>query len=443
MKTFEQTVISEDIKRFGKMKMYKRKDPLNSHKYKMGRGLNRKTLRQVPKSQEDGVKGPKISSTIASFVKQLDVSNKLVDVAKKAPTGVWRISKAQVLDVAKKYKFNVPDTEKPMKHLGSTGIQMVRFKPGVFYLYKPHRKTRKTRMRTAAGRKTGHFQMGMGIVKTFKQFFQINERVTFLEINNDLEYLDSIGIFDILWEHKEDILNKNLSKQKVKNSMHNLHQLKYPNPQIVIHTSEEWNIHWRVKSTGFGELVKHSDKIISLAIIKKGIWWSILDLKKDKFKAEASNASNFIFITILPLLTQSNDKFTFKDILKRVLLHEVSHTKQKLTKNILLRSPKTKKKYINYIKKGIADPIRFRNLHDINPMEYESILNELIYVFLTNFTSNDILIALKTNKLFNLLNILPTKIDKTTQQKLKHWLQDKRLYRLLVKHLYNTIKEDN
>lgn len=162
MESFKQQLTNESLKRFGKLKLHKYKDPLKSHKYKMARGINRKTLRQVPKSQEDGVKGPKISSTIASFVKQLDVSNKLVDVAKKAPTGVWRISKAQVFDIAKKYKFNIPNRDKPMKHLGSTGIQMVRLKPNVFYLYKPRRKTRKKRIKSAVGRKTGHFQMGMG-----------------------------------------------------------------------------------------------------------------------------------------------------------------------------------------------------------------------------------------------------------------------------------------
>ena len=65
------------------------------------------------------------------------------------------------VDIAKKYKFNVPNKDKPMKHLGSTGIQMIRYKPGVYYLYKPRRKTRKKRMSTAAGT-IGNFQMGMG-----------------------------------------------------------------------------------------------------------------------------------------------------------------------------------------------------------------------------------------------------------------------------------------
>ena len=104
----------------------------------------------------------KISTSISTFIRNLDISNKVIDVAKKAPTGVWRISKGQVLDIAKKYKFHVPDTDKPMKHLGSTGIQIIRYKPNVFYLYKPRRKTRKKRISSALGTNTGSFQMGMG-----------------------------------------------------------------------------------------------------------------------------------------------------------------------------------------------------------------------------------------------------------------------------------------
>jgi len=161
MKTFEQQTINESLKRFGKMKIRKAKDPLSSHKYKMARGIGRKSLKQTPKSQESGVKGPKLSQTIGSFVQKMDVSNKMVDVAKKASSGVWRVSKPQVYDIATKYKFNIPDSGKPMKHLGSTGIQMVRLKPNVYYLYKPRRKTRKKRI-SAAGKAIGSFQMGMG-----------------------------------------------------------------------------------------------------------------------------------------------------------------------------------------------------------------------------------------------------------------------------------------
>lgn len=160
MNTFEQ-YIQESLKSIGKIRISKRVDPLNSHKYKMFRGLDRKNLGQVPFSQRDGVKPPKIPKTLSTFIRQMDVSNKMVDVAKKAPSGVWRISKSQVLDIAKKYKFNIPNDKKPMKHLGSTGIQMIRFKPNVYYLYKPRRHSKKKRMKSALGKKVGNIHLGM------------------------------------------------------------------------------------------------------------------------------------------------------------------------------------------------------------------------------------------------------------------------------------------
>ena len=144
------------------MSLAKPPDQAKSHRFKMGRGQNRKTLGQVPKRHQTGIKPVEVTKGFADFVQQMDVSNKLVDVAKKAATGVWRVSKPQVLEVSKKYKFHVPDKEKPMKHLGSTGIQMIRYKPGVYYLYKPRRKTRKKRMRSATGGAMSHFNMGMG-----------------------------------------------------------------------------------------------------------------------------------------------------------------------------------------------------------------------------------------------------------------------------------------
>jgi hypothetical protein len=117
----------------------KLRDPLKSFRFKQSRGQNRKSLSQVPAKYSHS----RNLKHLSKFIRGLDVSNKVVDIAKKAPSGLWRISKGQVLGVARKYKFNVPDQSKPMKHLGSTGIQLIRYKPGVFYLYKPRRKTRK------------------------------------------------------------------------------------------------------------------------------------------------------------------------------------------------------------------------------------------------------------------------------------------------------------
>lgn len=140
--------INESLRNLGKIKLYKRIDPLNSHKYKAARGNSRKTLRQVPVSQQDGVKPPNTQQNLLNFIKGLTLSNKVIDVAKKASSGLWRISQNQVIDIAKKYKFNIPDEAKPMKHLGSTGIVMVRYKPGSYYLYKHHQPHRKRRIKS-------------------------------------------------------------------------------------------------------------------------------------------------------------------------------------------------------------------------------------------------------------------------------------------------------
>ena len=154
------TYLSEDIKRFGKLKMPR--DVLNSHRFKE-RGGNRKTLRQVPDSHK-AKKTSLMPYNLATMIKGLDTSSRVVDVAKKAPSGVWRLSKKEVLDVARKYKFIVPNEPKPMKHLGSTGIQMIRYKPGMFYLYKPHRGHRKYKKRSPFGR--GHAKIIKGITGT-------------------------------------------------------------------------------------------------------------------------------------------------------------------------------------------------------------------------------------------------------------------------------------
>lgn len=150
----KKKLLAEDLKKLGKIKL-----ATDSHRFKMSRGTNRKNLRQVPDSHVTQTTKTDVQTTLGQFVKSMDMSNKIVDIAKKTPSGVWRISKEQVLEIAKKYKFNIPDNEKPMKHLGSTGIQMVRYKPGVFYLYKPHKPTRKRRK--SGEKRIGSFHMGM------------------------------------------------------------------------------------------------------------------------------------------------------------------------------------------------------------------------------------------------------------------------------------------
>jgi hypothetical protein len=154
------TFLNEDLKKLGKVKLPQ--GALSSHRFKE-RGGNRKTLRQVP-DRYKAKKTDMSSAGIAAMIKGLDTSSRTVDIAKKAPSGVWRISQKEVLDIAKKYKFFIPNDNKPMKHLGSTGIQMIRFKPGMYYLYKPHRKKRKYKKRSPFGH--GHSKIIKGISST-------------------------------------------------------------------------------------------------------------------------------------------------------------------------------------------------------------------------------------------------------------------------------------
>ncbi len=157
MESFSE-YINENLKRLGKIKV--QRDPLTSHRFKE-RGGDRKTLRQVPDSHRAD-KTSMNASGIAGMIKGLDTSSRTVDVAKKAPSGVWKLSKKEVLDIARKYKFIIPDGHKPMKHLGSTGIQMIRYKPGMYYLFKPHRMGhRKYKKRSPFGR--GHSKIIKGI----------------------------------------------------------------------------------------------------------------------------------------------------------------------------------------------------------------------------------------------------------------------------------------
>jgi len=144
--------LKEDMKHLGAIKIPKDtpKDLSNDTRFKE-RGQNRKSMRQLPDKYSAKKKDYHALNSVTDMVKSMDMSHHSVDVAKEAPSGVWRVSKKEVLDIARKYKFIVPNDDKPMKHLGSTGIQLIRYKPGMFYLYKPHRKRAQKRKRNPFG----------------------------------------------------------------------------------------------------------------------------------------------------------------------------------------------------------------------------------------------------------------------------------------------------
>lgn len=149
--------VTENLKKIGQRKV---RDTLNSHRFK-NRGLDRKRLTQVPDSHRVQKTNMMIPAGLSNMIKGMDVSSRTVDIAKKAPMGVWKLSKKEVLDIARKYKFIIPGKDKPMKHLGSTGIQMIRYKPGTFYLFKPHHGVHKYKKRSPFSR--GHAKIIKGI----------------------------------------------------------------------------------------------------------------------------------------------------------------------------------------------------------------------------------------------------------------------------------------
>jgi hypothetical protein len=137
LKTFEKylqsgesPILNEKIKTI-KARKIDWKDPASrrkSHMHKMNRGTGRKSLQQVPTSQ---MADPSMvaSSNIGS-------AKKIIEVAKKAPSGIWRITPSQVKWLAAKFHHIPPDVKNNMKHLGNTGIIVWRKDRGVYYLVK-------------------------------------------------------------------------------------------------------------------------------------------------------------------------------------------------------------------------------------------------------------------------------------------------------------------
>jgi hypothetical protein len=78
----------------------------------------------------------------------LPMSKKILNIAKKASSGIWKLSKRQVLEIAGKYHFNVPGPTRKTRHLGSTGIIMWRKSPNDYYLVKLNKHQRDGTRRT-------------------------------------------------------------------------------------------------------------------------------------------------------------------------------------------------------------------------------------------------------------------------------------------------------
>lgn len=110
-------------------KLKNRKIPLKGRdlskdkRFKSTRGVNRKHLNLIPNTRK-------------SFGEIFSSIDDVINRAKKANRGVWQVSKRQVIDIARKYKFLIPNDYYPTKHLGSTGIILWRKAPNKYYLIK-------------------------------------------------------------------------------------------------------------------------------------------------------------------------------------------------------------------------------------------------------------------------------------------------------------------
>jgi len=94
------------------------------HYMNAARGLDRKDQNYIPMYKKMEHKD------------SLPTADNVLKNAKGASSGVWKLSKRQVLELAGKYKFNIPNAKEKTKHLGSTGILMWRKNAKTYYLVK-------------------------------------------------------------------------------------------------------------------------------------------------------------------------------------------------------------------------------------------------------------------------------------------------------------------
>lgn len=115
------------------------------HYLKMNRSLNRKSLSQLSKKDMRHL-----------LTSNIPMPNPVL-VAKKTFQGVWPISPLDAINVARKYRMYLPDTDKPQKHLSTTGIILLRNSKGQYFLIKNpkfKRKSRRTAFATKASSST-------------------------------------------------------------------------------------------------------------------------------------------------------------------------------------------------------------------------------------------------------------------------------------------------
>jgi len=106
-----------------KISIKSKRDLSKDPRLKTTRGVNRKHLNLIPDVRKN-------TGTVFSSI------DDIIERAKNAQRGIWQVSKRQVVDIANKYKFLIPNDYYPTKHLGSTGIILWRKGRNKYFLVK-------------------------------------------------------------------------------------------------------------------------------------------------------------------------------------------------------------------------------------------------------------------------------------------------------------------
>lgn len=106
-----------------KISLKSKRDLSKDPRLRMTRGVNRKHMNLIPDVRKN-------TGTVFSSI------DDIISRAKDAHRGIWQVSKRQVIDISKKYKFLIPNDYYPTKHLGSTGIILWRKGPNKYFLVK-------------------------------------------------------------------------------------------------------------------------------------------------------------------------------------------------------------------------------------------------------------------------------------------------------------------
>lgn len=109
----------------------KTENSINSFKNKTNRGINRKSLRQIPKSQQ--------TDKHSSSMENIGSAKKLLQLAKDSQSGMWKITPIQMQWLSNAFPpTDPPNIQQPQKSLGNTGI-ILWLNNNSYFLVKPRK----------------------------------------------------------------------------------------------------------------------------------------------------------------------------------------------------------------------------------------------------------------------------------------------------------------